>query len=68
MPPPDSGHALTDTQIDLLRRWIDEGAKWDTHWAFAPPGAARAAGAGEHLVGRATRSTTSSWRGSSAKD
>jgi hypothetical protein len=34
MPPPDSGHALTDTQIVLLKRWIDEGAKWDTHWAY----------------------------------
>jgi hypothetical protein len=34
MPPPDSGHSLTDTQIGLLRRWIDEGAKWDTHWAY----------------------------------
>jgi hypothetical protein len=33
MPPPDSGHALTARQIELLRRWIDEGAKWDTHWA-----------------------------------
>ena len=37
MPPPDSGHALTDKQIELLRRWIDEGAKWDTHWAYASP-------------------------------
>lgn len=37
MPPPDSGHALTERQIALLRRWIDEGAKWDTHWAYAPP-------------------------------
>ena len=37
MPPPDSGHALTDSQIDLLRRWIDEGAKWDTHWAYVAP-------------------------------
>ena len=36
MPPPDSGHSLTDAQIALLRRWIDEGAKWDTHWAYAP--------------------------------
>ncbi|MCA1693926.1 MAG: DUF1549 domain-containing protein, partial [Actinobacteria bacterium] len=24
-------------QIELLRRWIDEGAKWDTHWAFMAP-------------------------------
>jgi hypothetical protein len=37
MPPPDSGHALTQNQIDLLRRWIDEGAKWDTHWAYTAP-------------------------------
>ncbi len=37
MPPPDSGHALTDHQIDLLRRWIDQGAKWDTHWAYVAP-------------------------------
>ncbi|MGH9372253.1 MAG: DUF1553 domain-containing protein [Vicinamibacterales bacterium] len=37
MPPPDSGHSLTETQIDLLRRWIDEGAKWDTHWAYTAP-------------------------------
>ena len=37
MPPPDSGHALTDSQIALLRRWIDEGAKWSSHWAWAPP-------------------------------
>jgi hypothetical protein len=34
MPPADSGHELTDGQIQLLRRWIAEGAKWDTHWAF----------------------------------
>jgi mono/diheme cytochrome c family protein len=37
MPPPDSGHALTARQIELLRRWIDEGAKWDTHWAYTAP-------------------------------
>jgi hypothetical protein len=37
MPPPDSGHALTDKHIALLRRWIDEGAVWDSHWAYSPP-------------------------------
>jgi hypothetical protein len=47
MPPPDSGHALTETQIGLLKRWIDEGARWDTHWAYTaasatePPAPAR---------------------------
>jgi mono/diheme cytochrome c family protein len=37
MPPPDSGHKLTDAQIALLKRWIDEGARWDTHWAYTAP-------------------------------
>ena len=37
MPPPESGHVLTERQIDLLRRWIDQGAKWDTHWAYVAP-------------------------------
>ncbi|MEO7143030.1 MAG: DUF1549 domain-containing protein, partial [Bryobacteraceae bacterium] len=37
MPPPYSGHKLTPDQIDLLRRWIDQGAKWEMHWAYAAP-------------------------------
>ncbi len=37
MPPLKSGHTLTTAQIELLRRWIDEGAQWDTHWAYAAP-------------------------------
>src|SRR5262245_13318214 len=37
MPPPYSGHSLTDTQKALMRRWIDEGAKWETHWAYQAP-------------------------------
>lgn len=37
MPPPDSGRKLTAAQIDLLRRWIEQGAKWQPHWSFIPP-------------------------------
>ena len=38
MPPPsDSIRKLTPKQIELLTRWIDEGAKWDSHWAFTAP-------------------------------
>ncbi|MCA9291949.1 MAG: PSD1 domain-containing protein [Phycisphaerales bacterium] len=38
MPPPKTGLALTDAEIDRLRRWIAEGAAYDPHWAFVPPG------------------------------
>jgi mono/diheme cytochrome c family protein len=34
MPPVASNKSLTDDQIDLLRRWIEEGASWDQHWSF----------------------------------
>ena len=37
MPPPSSGLALTDQQVDLIRRWIDQGAQWEQHWSYAPP-------------------------------
>ena len=28
---------LSPHQIDLLRRWIKQGAKWEDHWAFEAP-------------------------------
>ncbi len=37
MPPADSGKTVTPEQIALVRRWINEGAKWSGHWAFTPP-------------------------------
>jgi hypothetical protein len=37
MPPAHSGHKLTDGEIRLIRRWIEEGAKWEGHWSFIPP-------------------------------
>src|SRR6266480_2552478 len=38
MPPPESNHKLTARQIELVKRWIDEGAPWGRHWAFNPIG------------------------------
>lgn len=35
---PPEGPRLTETQVDLLRRWISQGADWKEHWAFVPPG------------------------------
>ena len=47
MPPLDQGEALTEKQVALLKRWINEGAKAPandrpeedprTHWAFRTP-------------------------------
>ena len=37
MPPAYSQKALNYDQIDLIRRWIEEGAVWQQHWAFIPP-------------------------------
>ena len=37
MPPPTSGLSLTDSQVDLIRRWIDQGADWETHWSYVAP-------------------------------
>lgn len=37
MPPPKSKKTLTPAQIETVRRWIDAGAPYATHWAFTPP-------------------------------
>src|SRR3954469_4982654 len=37
MPSPKSNRKLTPQQIDLLKRWIEQGAKWGVHWSFVPP-------------------------------
>ncbi len=37
MPPPKSKRHVTPVQIELIRRWIDQGAPWSRHWAFEPP-------------------------------
>ncbi|MEM7009959.1 MAG: DUF1553 domain-containing protein [Verrucomicrobiota bacterium] len=37
MPPPKSKLTLTDSEKQLLRDWIAQGAKWAGHWAFETP-------------------------------
>src|SRR5207244_3955020 len=35
MPPTYAGiKALSAREIALIRRWIEQGARWQTHWAF----------------------------------
>ncbi len=37
MPPADSGRVLSLKQKDLLKRWIEQGAKWQNHWSLEKP-------------------------------
>ena len=37
MPPANSNRRLTLEQKKILERWIGEGAKYRTHWAFSAP-------------------------------
>ncbi|MCA9034977.1 MAG: PSD1 domain-containing protein [Planctomycetaceae bacterium] len=35
MPPREFNKQLNDQQKELIRRWIDQGGEWETHWAYA---------------------------------
>ena len=37
MPPPDSGKKLTPKEIDLLKKWIKQGAEYSQHWSYVKP-------------------------------
>ena len=37
MPPPASNRKVTPAQIELIKRWISQGAPYEKHWAFIPP-------------------------------
>ncbi|MCH9654703.1 MAG: PSD1 and planctomycete cytochrome C domain-containing protein [Planctomycetes bacterium] len=37
MPPADSGKKLSPSEIEKIRKWIEAGAPWASHWAFHPP-------------------------------
>ena len=34
MPPEDIGKPLSAAEIELLKRWVEQGAKYERHWAF----------------------------------
>jgi hypothetical protein len=39
MPPPDSGLVLTPRQVELFKKWIEQGADYQAHWSLIPPSA-----------------------------
>ena len=38
MPPPSVGKAVTPEEQALLRRWVEQGAEFQEHWSYVPPG------------------------------
>ncbi len=36
MPPADSKLSLTQKQIDLIQKWVDQGATYTVHWSLRP--------------------------------
>ena len=37
MPPAESNLVLTEKEKNILKKWIEQGAKYKKHWAFIPP-------------------------------
>lgn len=37
MPPPESNLVLSEREKMIIERWIEQGAQWETHWAYLPP-------------------------------
>lgn len=37
MPPPSHNKPLSAKEIEILRQWVADGAKYASHWAFTPP-------------------------------
>ncbi|MHA3771541.1 PSD1 and planctomycete cytochrome C domain-containing protein [Verrucomicrobiota bacterium sgz303538] len=37
MPPPKSGKKLSDRDREIIKRWIEQGAEYENHWAYEKP-------------------------------
>jgi mono/diheme cytochrome c family protein len=54
MPPPSSNKRLTERQIEILRKWIEQDAPYQKHWSYEPPVKAEIP-AGENAVDHLVR-------------
>ena len=37
MPPPESNLKLSENEKIVLKKWIEQGAKWEPHWSYTKP-------------------------------
>lgn len=37
MPPPSSNRKLSRMEVDIIKKWIEQGAQYKPHWAFTKP-------------------------------
>ena len=37
MPPPKEHKKLKPAEVAILKKWIEQGAEWQAHWAFIAP-------------------------------
>ena len=38
MPPPESKLSMSNEEVAILVKWLDQGAEWKPHWSFIPVG------------------------------
>ena len=63
MPPPFAHKELTEAQKETIRRWVEQGAKYEAHWSYLP--VTRPPGADVNGARRRIRSThlfKAAWR------
>ncbi|MEQ6121452.1 DUF1553 domain-containing protein [Reichenbachiella sp. MALMAid0571] len=36
MPPPDAPKQLDEEEVQVIKKWVEEGAKWENHWSYEP--------------------------------
>ncbi len=52
MPPAKFGKTLSQEEIEILRLWIEQGARWQSHWSIIKPARRDPPAGAGHLVDR----------------
>ena len=50
MPPPKEHKTLKPTEVAVIKKWIEQGAEWQPHWAFIAPSSPAVPSLAKHPV------------------